>query len=88
MRAKKDAFAFLRFVYEKIPPTYLSEASRKLPELNSSNISKICLKACTHYHPDRYVDICFTGHSLEDTKFLATEIFKRVNHFYSRLKEQ
>lgn len=82
----KELYSCIRFIYLTIPPTSQPEGSRTLPELNSSNVTKLLLKACIHYHPDKYVALTFTNYSLEDTRFLSSEIFKRINHFYAKFK--
>jgi len=86
MKKQKNSFDFLRHIYA----TFLLpwEEKRKLPELTSSNIKKLLLIACTHYHPDKFVNESFEGYSQNDSKFISSEITKILTSFYAKFKSE
>ena len=76
---------FLRYVYEKFPPTNPDFKLEGVPEkgpMESSDLKKVLQKAIIHYHPDR-VDVEKYG---KKRKVLSEEITKYLTRRYESFK--
>lgn len=76
-KASEGAYQFIECIYRKHPPR---KENAKMGSTESSELSKTCKKAITHYHPDAQA-------SFNDEKwsFLCGEITKILNLKYALL---